>query len=219
MSLRQFVCAWVVLLVAIPLNAQTFFPTDIVNWQSKEFSGNSSYSVVSSSRQQAPYLVGSCRAGNASGLFLEDEIPITPTTKLRWRWRIPATLPTNPNEKTKAGDDFSARVYVIVKRGFFNLSSRAINYVWSSQDAIGEHWPNPFTKNAHMVVVSDNTTPIGQWQAISRNIQRDFRRYHGIDITEIDSLAIMVDCDNHGASREFHLENISLGWPADEGVQ
>lgn len=204
---------------AAAASVETFSPTDIVNWESQLFSGSSTYTIATTNSDEQPYLRGSCKTGDASGLFIEQEMAITNTTELRWQWRIPATLPANKHEKTKGGDDFSARIYIIVKRGLFDLSSRAINYVWSSEHNIGEHWANPFTSSAHMVVVSDKKTPVGEWESISRNIQQDFRRFHGIDVTEIDSLAVMVDCDNHGAQREFHLDTIRLDLPVGVGSQ
>ena len=54
-----------------------------------------------------------------------------------------------------------------------------------------------------MVVVQgpqgdDQNTPTGAWHAFSRDVVADFKRFHGIDVDQVDAVAIMTDTDNTG---------------------
>jgi len=137
--------------------------------------------------------------GTASGLARKQSVDLRATPVLRWQWRSDQQ-PDWPGkeEKSKEGDDFVARVYVI-KKGWMPWQTRAINYVWSRQYPVGAHWPNPFASQAHMVVVQ-GPDPVTGWQSFSRNVRDDFRRYHQLDVEEVDAVAIMTDGDNTGAT-------------------
>lgn len=136
---------------------------------------------------------------SASGLVLKRRIDLSDAAKLTWSWKIVSPLTNdNKDEKSKAGDDFSARIYVI-KNGFLPWQTKAINYVWSNQYPTGSYWPNPYTANAVMVVVgqserSGESAP--SWQTYSRDIRKDFKTYFNVDIDTIDAIAIMTDTDN-----------------------
>jgi hypothetical protein len=41
------------------------------------------------------------------------------------------------DENSKAGDDFSVRVYVVLERGLLGFSMRALTYVWASKNPVG----------------------------------------------------------------------------------
>lgn len=161
-------------------------------WEAIRFKGETRY-----------YQEGNCwkaqAQGTASGLVLRQRIDLAETPYLHWQW-LGRELPDWPavDEKLKDGDDFQARVYVI-REGLFPWQSRAINYVWSRQYSPGAHWPNPFARQAQMVVVQGPGLTEG-WQAFSRNVREDFRRYHNMDVEVIDAVAIMTDGDNTGAS-------------------
>ncbi|MZR64110.1 DUF3047 domain-containing protein [Alcanivorax sp. DP30] len=184
------------LLIAVFLSL-AFWPGSAVSqvpagWEAVSFEGETAY-----------HFNGNCwkalAKGTASGLARQKRIDLAATPYLQWQWQASA-LPDWPDqdEQSKAGDDFQARVYVI-KKGWLPWQTRAINYVWSRQYPSGSHWPNPFASQAHMVVVQGpGLSP--EWQAFSRNVRDDFRRYHGVDIKEVDAVAIMTDGDNTGST-------------------
>ncbi len=209
MFARPLVCAFATFYFPVAASAQTFFPSEIINWQSRSFSGYSDYQYKKTP-SGSPYLEASCKSGNASALFHEQEISISKETTLEWTWRLPERATNNQDERAKIGDDFNARIYVVVKRGFLNLATRAINYVWSSQEPMGSSWENPFSDQAIMLSVADQDAPVQQWQTINRYIKADFKRYHGIDVDTIDGIAVMADCDNEKTSRVFHLRQIKI---------
>lgn len=164
--------------------------SNIVGWKEIFFEGRTEY-------KNNGICIEAKSKASASGLTSEKHQKISANTKLVWAWSANQLI-SNGNgapEKSKGGDDFLARVYVI-HEGRFPWQSKAINYVWSSQHAVGDHWPNPFLKNAHMVVVQSGTKGLGELNYFERNIQKDFKTYFNMDIDKIDGVAIMTDTDN-----------------------
>jgi hypothetical protein len=90
---------------------------------------------------------------------------------LRWSWKIGGTIP-NGNERTKEGDDYAARVYVVFPRTLF-WRTKAINYIWANKLPKGESLPNAFTSNAMMVAVESGDGKAGTWVTEERNLYED----------------------------------------------
>lgn len=186
----------VLVLAAAPATAQVFEPADIIDWRRHRFAGETAYALVERAGRPAIHAV--C-AASASGLFREGRIDLTATPVIEWRWRVEAVLPPGPGERTRAGDDFPARLYV-VREGLLPWQTRALNYVWASREPVGADWPNPFARQAHMVVVESG--PGDGWRTARRDIRADFQRFHGLATDRIDAVAIMTDCDNTGGRAE-----------------
>lgn len=164
--------------------------SDIEGWQEILFHGQTDYS------QQAD-CVRADADGSASGLIQAVTSSLREKPMLSWSWQVQQSLTPMPqaSEKVKAGDDYVARVYVI-KKGFFPWQTKAINYVWSRQQPLGSHWPNPFVSNAIMVVVQSGDQDSPQWHSFERDVAADFRRYHDMEVEQVDALALMTDADN-----------------------
>lgn len=186
-----------IMLVLVSVSATTALASDIrespiPGWQEIVFEGRTDY-VMDEDKD----CVRAEADGTASGLIREKEVDLEDTPLLRWAWR--AEQPLRPGkeapERKRAGDDFVARVYVI-REGFFRWQTRAVNYVWSREHEVGEHWPNPYTGNAVMVSVQYGEEGLGEWQEFERNVREDFRRFHDRDIDRIDAVAIMTDADD-----------------------
>ena len=79
------------------------------------------------------------------------------------------------NEKSKKGHDFAARVFVIKKTGATALSNRAIIYVFSSNENIGDNWPSPYTKKSIDNVLSTTKENLNKWVTVKANVKEDFR--------------------------------------------
>ncbi len=62
---------------------------------------------------------------------------------LRWRWRARGELPETIDERSKRGDDFAARVFVVFETSMLPTRTRSINYVWSVNDAPEEIFSSP----------------------------------------------------------------------------
>ena len=96
-------------------------------------------------------------------------------------------------ENTKKGHDFAARVFAVKKTGATPLSNRAINYVFSSNNEIGFNSPSPYTKKSIDNVLASTKNNLNEWVTVKTNVKEDFKRFHDLDVDELDGLAIMSD--------------------------
>ena len=162
------------------------------------------------------YTVGSNENGNflkaiannaASGLGKEIKIDLNKTPIINITWKIEKDL-TGIKENTKKGHDFAARVFVIKKTGATPLSNRAINYVFSSNSDIGKSWPSPYTKKSIDNVLASTKNDLNKWIKVKANVKEDFKKFHDLDVNELDGLAIMTDTDNSKMKSISYYQNI-----------
>jgi hypothetical protein len=162
------------------------------------------------------YTVGSNESGNylkavannaASGLGKEVKIDLNKTPFINITWKIEKDLP-GIKENTKKGHDFAARVFVIKKTGATPLSNRAINYVFSSNNEIGFNSPSPYTKKSIDNVLASTKKNPDEWVTVKANVKADFKRFHDLDVNELDGLAIMSDTDNSKMKAIAYYQNI-----------
>lgn len=170
-----------------------FSTQGITNWESKTFSNETVYTLEQQDKQTVLKAVSK---DSASGLVKKIRIDLQQYPYLNWRWRTESRL-NGLNETTKDGDDYVARVYVVVSGGLFFWRTRALNYVWSSNREKGAFWPNAFAgDNAMMLTIRSNEDERGRWYTERRNVYEDLKQYHGKEIRYIDAIAIMTDTDN-----------------------
>ncbi len=170
-----------------------FSSGDLAGWEQKSFSGTTVYNIVSDSGRK---VLKATSNSSASGLVKKIKVDLNKTPVLNWSWKIDTQL-KGLNEQSKAGDDYAARIYVIIDGGLFPWNSKAMNYVWSSNQARGATWGNAFLpKNAKMMAVKGQKGPVGAWQYEKRNVKEDFRKLYGKDLSKIDAVAVMTDTDN-----------------------
>ena len=105
------------------------------------------------------------------------------------------------NEEEQAGDDYAARVYVIVKGGAAFWKTKALNYVWSSTSPVGKVWPSAYAMagvNGKMTMISvrSSTDETGTWYSEKRNVLEDLKQQFGEEIRYIDAVAVMSDSDD-----------------------
>lgn len=166
-------------------------------WEEEEFDGRTKYELVNLEGKRALF---ASSKGAASGLFKKFRVNLEQTPYINWSWKV-GNIMQGLDERTREGDDFPARIYV-VHSGFFFWQTIAVNYVWSGAGRKEEAWPNPFTSNAYMLAVDSGEQGLNQWRSYKRNVREDFMRLHGEDITEIDVVAVMTDSDNAGQSAD-----------------
>lgn len=180
-----------------PIKVASFTPADLHGWSKHVFSKATRYALVEQDGGKK-LLSAQCR-DSASALVLKQEIDLRQTPYLSWSWRVQGVF-EGLDEKQKSGDDFAARVYVVVDGGLMPWKSRAINYVWSSSHPQGSNWENPYAPNQVQMVAVRSGQPgeDGMLHEV-RNVREDFRKLHGMDVDSIDAVAIMTDCDNSDA--------------------
>jgi hypothetical protein len=178
-------------------------------WEERSFKGHTRYTLVE--RDSRTVLHASC-SGTASVLFREHQVDLTRTPVLQWTWRVDRVF-EGLDERTRAGDDYPARVYVVVGGGLLAWRTIAVNYVWASREPPEAAWPNAFTSNAKMLAIRSGDADSGRWHKESRNVREDFRRLHGRDVEVIDGVAVMTDCDNTGGQAEAWYGDIEFVSP------
>ena len=162
------------------------------------------------------YTVGSNENGNylkaiannaASGLGKEVKINLNKTPIINITWKVEKDLP-GIKENTKKGHDFAARVFVIKKTGATPLSNRAINYVFSSNNEVGFNSPSPYTKKSIDNVLATTKENLNKWVTVRANVKEDFKKFHNLDVNELDGVAIMSDTDNSKMKSIAYFQNI-----------
>jgi len=162
------------------------------------------------------YSVGSNENGNylkaiadnaASGLGKEIKIDLNKTPFINITWKIEKDIP-GIDETAKKGHDFAARVFVIKKTGATALSNRAINYVFSSNQDVGSNSPSPYTKKSIDNVLATTKTNLNEWVTVKANVKEDFKKFHDLDVNELDGIAIMSDTDNSKKKSITYYQNI-----------
>ena len=162
------------------------------------------------------YSIGKNESGNflkavadnaASGLGKEVKINLNKTPFINITWKIEKDL-AGINEDTKKGHDFAARVFAVKKTGATPLSNRAINYVFSSNNDVGSNWPSPYTKKSIDNVLASTQNNLNEWITVKANVKEDFKKFHNLDVNELDGLAIMSDTDNSKMTAVAYYQNI-----------
>ena len=176
------------------LTVGDFSNFSLESWEEKSFSGQTSYSLVS--LRDAAVLKAESH-DSASGLFRKIKVDLNKYPYLNWRWRIEQRLTTS-NERVKSGDDYAARIYVIIDGGLLPWRTKAVNYVWANRAEKHDIWPSAFAgKNSMMVALRNNQDPTATWFDEKRNVLNDLGEILGKDLTAIDGIAIMTDTDNN----------------------
>ncbi|NJN45559.1 MAG: DUF3047 domain-containing protein [Candidatus Competibacteraceae bacterium] len=180
--------------MAAEIAVGTFAAGNLDEWQPKVFAGETHYRLVMDVNRQ---VLRADSQGTASGLYREIPIALERTPYLNWSWRVADVL-SNVDERSKSGDDYPARVYVVASDEKFFWRTRALVYVWSNNQPVGTSWDNAYTANAKVIAIRSGKPPLDIWFEEKRNVAADFQHLFGVDIDHIDAVAIMTDTDNSG---------------------
>jgi len=205
------------LILVIALSQTTLYAEDIkvFEFTDKELS-ELTVRKVRGADNKTEYSVGSNENGNylkaiadnaASGLGKEIKIDLNKTPFINITWKIEKDIP-GIDETAKKGHDFAARVFVIKKTGATALSNRAINYVFSSNQDVGTNSPSPYTKKSIDNVLATTKTNLNEWVTVKANVKKDFKKFHNLDVNELDGIAIMSDTDNSKKKSITYYQNI-----------
>lgn len=172
-----------------------FAQGDLTQWKEKTFNGNTDYQLMIN--EDGKRVLRASSEGSASGLFKEQRIDLQKTPYLNWSWKT-NNLYQGLNEKKQSGDDFVARIYIVIDGGMFVWKTKALNYVWSSTFPVDSFWPNPYIDNATMFAVETGESNLGKWLNYKRNVRDDLQRVLGQEVRYIDAIAVMTDSDSSG---------------------
>ena len=162
------------------------------------------------------YTVGNNENGNflkaiannaASGLGREVKIDLNKTPFLNITWKVEKDL-KGIDERSKKGHDYAARVLVVKKTGATLLSNRAMNYVFSSNEDTNVFHPSPYTKKSIDYVLATTKDHLNEWVTVKVNVKEHFKKFHDLDLDEINGIAIMADTDNSKLRSISYYQNI-----------
>lgn len=176
----------------------SFSENSLDGWETETFSGTTVYRLAQTPGGDATALHAQVQA-SASGLYRKVHIDLKRTPWLNWSWRAD-NIYSGLDETRKEGDDYPARIYLVKSGGLLFWNTKALNYVWSSSQPTGSHWPNAFTDHAQLLAVESGPEHLGEWRHYRRNVRADWERLFGESIESIDALALMSDGDNAGGN-------------------
>jgi len=166
----------------------------------------------------------------AAASALSHPVSVDPaaTPWLRWRWKI-STLIEQADLRTREGDDFPARLYVMfdypleklsfaersklrLARALFdpNLPAATICYVWDGKASAGTIAPSAYTNRVRLIVVESGSARVNRWVDVERNLATDFRAAFGEEAPAVTAIAVAVDTDNTGAFATTYFGDISF---------
>ncbi|SVC20321.1 uncharacterized protein METZ01_LOCUS273175 [marine metagenome] len=191
-------------LVAETINVFEFTKEEMKSLKVRKVKGKTTYTV--GSNDNGNYLKAEAE-GKASGLGKELKINLLKTPFINITWKVEKDLP-GIIENSKKGHDYAARVFVVKKTGATALSNRAINYVFSSNNSVGNNWPSPYTKKSIDYVLSTTKEHHNQWITVKANVREHFKKLHDLDVSELTGVAIMTDTDNSKLKAISYYQNI-----------
>lgn len=195
-------CAAAHPLTADPLTIAEFSAASLAGWEDKVFKGTTVYRLADAAGQT---VLAADSRDSASGLVKKVRVDLTRYPWLNWRWRIENRLDIE-NETVKPGDDYAARIYVVVSGGLLPWRARAISYVWANGAARGATWPNAFAgPKAMMMALRSRPDRLSTWYTEKRNVYADLKQLFGSEFQFIDAVALMTDTDNsHGQAQTYY---------------
>ena len=184
-----------------------FTETELSQLQVRKVRGADNKTIYSVGKNENGNFLKSEAHNAASGLGKEIIIDLNKTPFINITWKIEQDL-NGIKENSKKGHDYAARVFVIKKTGATPLSNRAINYVFSSNNDVGLNWPSPYTKKSIDNVLASTKKNMNEWVTVKANVKEDFKRFHNLDVKELDGVAIMSDTDNSKMKSIAYFQNI-----------
>ena len=191
-------------LVSETINIFEFTKEEIKTLKVRKIKGKTTYTL--GFNENGNYIRAEAE-GKASGLGKELKINLLKTPFINITWKVEKDLP-GIIENSKKGHDYAARVFVIKKTGATALSNRAINYVFSSNNSVGNNWPSPYTKKSIDYVLSTTKEHHDQWITVKANVREHFKKLHDLDVSELTGVAIMTDTDNSKLKAISYYQNI-----------
>ena len=171
----------------------SFSTSGLSGWSEKSFQGTTEYRIVEEGGEKVLYAKSEKAA---SGLVFETDYDPQQFPVLSWRWKISDTI-SKGDSRIKAGDDYSARIYIVFPHWFF-LKTKTLNYIWANQLPKNSSQLSVYTSNDMMIAVESGSAKAGEWVTVQRNLLDDYRKAFGEEPPNVGAIAIMTDTDNTG---------------------
>jgi hypothetical protein len=164
----------------------------------------------------------------AGGLLHPLDLPGDRPWQLSWQWRSERKL-EQARFATRAGDDYAARVYVLLDyplaslpflarqklrlaRTFYDpeLPTATLSYVWDNRAAPGTRARSAYSETVEMRVLRGPQAPLGQWLEESRDLRADAIAAFGSAPRRILGVVFAADSDNTGERVESYFAEPQL---------
>jgi hypothetical protein len=157
---------------------------------------------------------------SASGLILKTSFNVYEYSKLKWRWKV-ENVYAKGDHKTKEGDDYPMRIYVVFKdEGFLNsigsafsadsLSGKTLIYIWDNKETTEKIVTSPHYSKSKMIIKESGSSRLGQWIDEEANITEDYNAAFGKYPPETASIAIMNDADDTQEASTSYLDLLEV---------
>ena len=210
--IRFYIVTLTFLLLCTPIKAENikifeFTETELNKLEVRKVRGADNKTLYSVGSDENSNFLKAVADNSASGLGKKVNINLNKTPIINITWKVEKDL-AGIKENTKKAHDYAARVFVIKKTGTTILSNRAINYVFSSNNEVGFNSPSPYTKKSIDYVLSTTKDSLNEWITVKSNVKEDFKKFHNLDVDQLDGLAIMADTDNSKLKSVSYFQNI-----------
>jgi Protein of unknown function (DUF3047) len=185
-----------------------FVPGWEKNWETKLlYKRSNQFRVVTEDRNKV-LRVDSSRS--ASGMFREiKQKPIVPG-RISWRWKVKSSLESNTKERTKSGDDYAARLFLLFEPRIFRWRIPTVCYVWAGREKAGSIFKSAYSNNVCMIVLESGNQKAGTWIQEQREYIEDYKTCFERSPEELSAAAIMVDTDDTGTQATAWFDDLIL---------
>jgi hypothetical protein len=200
----------------------------------RSIENQTTYEVVTHAQGRTAYQSTSRCGASAMLMELPEILDLERTPRLAWRWRIDRGI-LRDDERSKSGDDFAARVYVLFrfdsKRAtrwqriehaigarWFGVAppGETLTYVWGSREPVGATWTSAIRQEARIVVLetsSDSTS--NEWREAIVDLAADAKRlFDPPPRLQPYALGLMTDTDGACDEASARFADFRLLGPA-----
>jgi len=165
---------------------------------------------------------------SASALKIKRNYDIYNYPLLRFKWKINNTFKKG-NAKTKEGDDYPIRIYVMFEYDPNNTSflksvkyefvkslygtyppHSSLNYIWSNKEHKENILTSTYATEAKMILLNKGNSNINTWREHKVNVLEDYKKAFGENPPSKVSIAIMSDSDNTKESSLAYIDYIEV---------
>jgi hypothetical protein len=226
-----FILAALLVPPAIAQKGNVFFREDFAgldNWKPFYFPKIEKHSIYTIVRDKTHHYLKAESNASASAIVYKDFFNVHDYPNVKWRWKVEGVYKKGET-KTKAGDDYPLRVYVMfgydperanvfekMKYGFLKSIYGAypphssLNYVWANREQAETIVISPYTDRSKMVLLQKGARKAGTWQDETVDIVEDYQKAFGKKPPTRARIAIMNDSDNTGESSVSYMEYIEV---------
>ena len=183
----------------------SFSSSGLSGWSEKSFQGTTDYRIV---EEEGRKVLFAKSENSASGLIFDTSFDPQEFPILSWRWKVSDTI-SKGDSRSKAGDDYAARIYVVFPHWFFP-KTKTLNYIWANQLPKNSSQLSVYTSNDMMIAVESGSAKAGEWVTVQRNLLDDYRQAFGEEPAKVGAIAIMTDTDNTGETAEAWYGDIKV---------